>query len=301
MLDTTCYLCKSKNQTTIYSINNCNIVQCNECSLVFTLLEDNNSVRSCNDAYYDLGKWGPSYFAIQEKLKSRYDNTLADIRKYKKTGNILDVGCSLGFFLDAAREHGFDTYGVEPVESAATFARTSLNLNISNTTLGQAKYPDRFFDVICLFDVLEHIPAPLEILSEVKKILKDDGLLVIQCPNISSNMAKLTRQYWRWLLAPQHLFHFSLGTLTSLLHKAEINVLKWNTFDDEQEFVNNLAEAFIRLHVKSKILQKIFLKFIPLIRPAITLLFKLSYSKNQFTEGGIVILFTSKGNNLKQC
>ena len=289
-----CYLCGNSNQATIYSINSCKVVQCDKCSLMSTVLLADRSVQSCNENYYDCEKWGHSYFAIQEKLKVRYTNVLSDIKKYKQTGSLLDVGCSLGFFLDTAREQGFTTYGVEPVDSAAAFAQKQLNLNVSNTTLEQAKFSDGFFDVICLFDVLEHIPAPLEILDEVKRILKDDGLLVIQCPNINSNMAKLTKQYWRWLLVPQHLFHFSRETLTALFKKAGIHILKWNTFDDEHEFVDNVAEASIRLSIKPKILQKILLKFRIILLPTINLLFKFRYSKKQSTEGGVIIFFTSK-------
>jgi SAM-dependent methyltransferase len=272
------------------------VVECLGCGLAFTLLNDDADVPANNESYYDLEKWGPTYFAIQEQLKSRYYRCLGDIRKFKENGKLLDVGCSLGFFLDAARENGFDAYGVEPVESAAAFARTTLHLNVVSGTLEQAKYPDKFFDVICLFDVLEHIPAPLDILGEVRRILKDDGLLVVQCPNLKSNMATLTGQHWRWLLLPQHLYHFTPETLTALLHRGEFTASQWQAFDDEREFVDNVAEAIVSTCGVCKPVQRVFSKLRYLVRPIIRLAFKCHYSKRQSTEGGLMLMFAHKAS-----
>lgn len=288
-----CYLCGSDDLAGVYDLREFSVVRCRHCNLTFTLLPDQHATLRNNAECYQVQHWGKTYSRARKKFGERYRRILRMISAYKSAGRLLDVGCSLGFFLDTARESGFDVYGVEPVKNAASFAREELKLNITTGMLEQAKYPDRFFDIVCLFDVLEHIPDPLAALAEVSRILKKDGLLVLQCPNIESSMATLTKQHWRWLLVPQHLYHFSRETITSLLRKAGYETRDWSSYDDEQEFAANLVETRLRRVIPWASMHRVRLLITCAILPIARFIVGLRYSNEQKTKGGVMLVFAS--------
>jgi 2-polyprenyl-3-methyl-5-hydroxy-6-metoxy-1,4-benzoquinol methylase len=89
---------------------------------------------------------------------------------------ILDIGCSIGIFLLTAQERGFETYGVDISELSAEYARKQFHLNVFSGTLEAAHYPDNTFDIITLWDVIEHVLEPGLLLAEAKRVLKCNGV-----------------------------------------------------------------------------------------------------------------------------
>jgi SAM-dependent methyltransferase len=130
------------------------------------------------------------------------------------------VGCSTGLFL-----HGMQRYadwkltGVEINPYAAERAQKQYNLNIHVGTLEQACFPDKFFDAITLWDVFEHLHDPAGSLIEIRRVLKDDGILVVRVPNLDSWDAKLFGRNWAGLDAPRHLYVFSRKMLKKIFEK----------------------------------------------------------------------------------
>jgi 2-polyprenyl-3-methyl-5-hydroxy-6-metoxy-1,4-benzoquinol methylase len=140
------------------------------------------------------------------------------ILAWKKAGRVLDVGCSTGVFLAEMARHGhWELHGVEVNARAAEYARQRYGLRIFTGQLAEAGYADEYFDVVTLWHVLEHLPHPRSALSEIHRILKPGGLLVVQVPNLGSWEARLFGRFWAGLDAPRHLFVFGEDTLSSLL------------------------------------------------------------------------------------
>lgn len=139
---------------------------------------------------------------------------------------LLDVGCSNGLFLFAARQAGFDVRGVELSADAARFARSDLLLNVTTGTWRDAGFADESFDVITLFDVTEHLVDPLGELAAIRRLLKPGGLLVQSTPDIDGLFPRLSYKAARWLdywphpEPPWHLFQFSAATLAAMTEKA---------------------------------------------------------------------------------
>ncbi|MDP3725654.1 MAG: methyltransferase domain-containing protein [bacterium] len=136
---------------------------------------------------------------------------------------LLDVGCSNGEFLFFAKQRGFETYGVELNKLTAEIAIAN-GLNVKIGTLENAQYADNFFDVIFLGDIIEHMPSPLALLAECRRILKSNGTLVISTPNLDSFWAQATFKLYTWfkipwsaLTPPHHLFQFSEQNLKLFL------------------------------------------------------------------------------------
>lgn len=139
---------------------------------------------------------------------------------YVAGGRVLDVGCGNGNHLYSLRELGWETVGVEPDVGAARYARTELGLDVRVTTLEEAGLAAESVDVGLMLHVLEHVPNPLRTLQEAYRILKPDGYLIIETPNVASWAARLFRDWWFHLDAPRHLYLFTPDTLPALLHAA---------------------------------------------------------------------------------
>jgi 2-polyprenyl-3-methyl-5-hydroxy-6-metoxy-1,4-benzoquinol methylase len=132
---------------------------------------------------------------------------------------LLDVGCAGGAFLVAARDHGFDVTGVEPSRWLMESGRTRYGLDIRQGILAPGLFPDESFDVITLWDVIEHVPQPRELLGTIHSLLKPGGLLLVNYPDIGSWMARLLRKSWPFLLSV-HLLYYTRETMTRQLRNA---------------------------------------------------------------------------------
>ena len=147
-------------------------------------------------------------------------------RKYllgRPAGKFLDVGCATGFLLDAVQKQtGWEVYGVELVEKAVKFANSTLQLNnVLNLDLESAKYPTAYFDVVHISEVLEHVPDPVALLRECRRILKPDGIFFLSLPNGTADRQGMI-DYWTLYRKPPghasgHIFFFSAQGLISLL------------------------------------------------------------------------------------
>jgi len=139
------------------------------------------------------------------------------ITRYKHAGRLLDVGCASGIFLQGIRNLGkWEPYGVEINAEVARLAQEH-GLDVRPGTLEQAGYADEYFDAVTLWDVLEHLHDPVGSLSEIHRILKPDGLVVIRVPNGNSRDSRLFGRYWAGLDSPRHLYIFTPEILAKML------------------------------------------------------------------------------------
>jgi 2-polyprenyl-3-methyl-5-hydroxy-6-metoxy-1,4-benzoquinol methylase len=154
------------------------------------------------------------------------------VRRWTKPGRMLDVGCSNGQFLDLAQRAGYTTDGVEFSTGVADFARQHFGLNVTNGDIHAVTAPDESYDVITMFDVIEHVPDPLSDMAAAHRLLKPGGIFILSTPNIdgiyprlSLKVAKLIN-YWQHPEPPHHLFQFSEKTLSAMLDKSGFDVGK---------------------------------------------------------------------------
>ena len=132
---------------------------------------------------------------------------------------LLDVGCAGGAFLVAARDYGFAVTGVEPSHWLAESGRTQYGLDIRQGILRPGLFPAESFDVVTLWDVIEHVTQPAEVLGTIHRLLKPEGLLLVNYPDFGSWMARLLGQRWPFLLSV-HLLYYTRTTIVRQLQKA---------------------------------------------------------------------------------
>jgi 2-polyprenyl-3-methyl-5-hydroxy-6-metoxy-1,4-benzoquinol methylase len=131
---------------------------------------------------------------------------------------ILDVGCAGGAFLVAARICGLQAVGIEPSRWLAEFGRKTYDVEIHDGILEAGRFPNSTFDLVSLWDVIEHVPDPVALLRTAHSILKPDGNLLVSYPDYGSWAARLLGNRWPFLLSV-HLFYFTRATMTDLLRR----------------------------------------------------------------------------------
>jgi 2-polyprenyl-3-methyl-5-hydroxy-6-metoxy-1,4-benzoquinol methylase len=131
----------------------------------------------------------------------------------------LDVGCALGFMLEEAKAAGWNPVGVETSEFAARYAAQRTACTVYAGTLQKASLPSESFDVVTLMDVIEHVPDPVELIAEIYRILRPNGVLLIVTPNFGSFFVRLYGLHAYGMWPDQHVVYFRCSTMTRLLRK----------------------------------------------------------------------------------
>ena len=141
-------------------------------------------------------------------------------------GRLLDVGCYTGVFMKLAAREGWDVTGVELSAWAAAFARRSGGGPVLSRPLEESGLEDRSFDVISLWDVIEHLNRPAFMLKNVHRLLKSGGIVAISTHRMDSPAARLLGRRYPFLM-DMHLVHFSRPTLKRMLQECGFEVLAW--------------------------------------------------------------------------
>lgn len=133
---------------------------------------------------------------------------------------ILDVGCSSGTFLKSARKLNFNIEGVEPAKAAVATARQS-GFKVYEGELGHKDIPKNHFNALTLFEVIEHLNDPRQLLQQCKEILKPGGILVIGTGNTDSWTQKIMGNRWEYYDIAKHGGHISFFNTNSIKLLAE--------------------------------------------------------------------------------
>lgn len=230
-----CDNCGSNQFSTVCEWNNLSrVVQCRHCGL--QLVNPIPNKEYLDQLYLQEGEAHPYYqnYILErtnrrESYDKQYHRRLKLIEKYSKAkGKLLDIGCGGGFFLKAAEERGWEPHGVDIVPSFVEFARDELHLkNVHCRSLEQSEYEKHYFDVIVLWDLIEHLPHPSEFLKTINYLLRPGGQLVIWTPN--ANNAAWLKGDWYGYEPLQHLYFFSPSTLKHTLLSTGFRVIYKNT------------------------------------------------------------------------
>lgn len=270
-----CDLCGSSESTLFYQGTDAvmhttdqifTLVRCRRCGLVYM---NPRPIQPEMDRYYPP-QYEPYHYHVprsrnrlKEKLffygvdkRARLINKLMGERQ---SLSILDIGCSSGVFLARINQiYNWDVHGVEPNQMAAQIARDIHGLDqVITGTLAEAHYPDNRFDVVTLWNVLEHLHSPQSTLQEIRRILKPGGLLVCAVPNVGSFDARLFKQYWHGFELPRHLYHFSPATLEKLYRKNSFRLIKRTGMSGQHYLLLLSLRLWMQAHLPATMQQPI--------------------------------------------
>jgi 2-polyprenyl-3-methyl-5-hydroxy-6-metoxy-1,4-benzoquinol methylase len=209
-------------QRGVFDLDDFPIVKCNQCGLIY--VNPRISVEA-NNKYYefllteDHDFLDKHFFETYSVHKKQIDRYIRIIKKTKFDGRILDIGCGNGFFLTRARESGFQVEGQEISSLFINYCRQNLDLTVYSGELDSLNLEAGSYDVITMFDVIEHVYLPGKLLKECNRLLKPDGLLVVTTHDIGNFFAKLYGVKWHMIYPIGHVWYFTRVTLRSLLRK----------------------------------------------------------------------------------
>ena len=139
----------------------------------------------------------------------------------KAAGNrsvdVLDVGCGSGTLLGLLKHRGFRVTGLDFSAEAAAIAKAENGVDVAVGTLEEAHFPAESFDVVTLFHVMEHVTNPRLVLAQVSRVLKPNGVAILQVPNIESWQFKIFGARWYGLDIPRHVIDYSRNSMLKLL------------------------------------------------------------------------------------
>ena len=279
-----CLLCGNSEARGVFYVRDINwltegdfcIVKCLSCGLVYMnpMPDEARLPEFYGREYFQRSEACYLDKSLKKIIERAFSGRLNLIQKYKKTGRVLDVGCGDGSFLKYLKREGYDVVGVDISESAVAAARNELGASLCvQSALPEAGFASKSFDVICFFEVLEHLYRPVDVLIEARRILKDDGILVISVPNFNSFERILLGRLWNGIDAPRHLYHFDRDTLNKIVMRSgfsatrllsdvashEINAVKVNTGYSEglRVFLRGFGFYPNRIIEKEKMIQAV--------------------------------------------
>ncbi len=229
------------------------IVRCRQCGLVYANPRwDSRVVRESYNSVED-----PTYLEEREGRVLTFRRNLEPfqslVAKDSTTRRLLDVGCYVGVMVELAQEAGWEAWGVEPSTWASEQARKR-GLKVITGTLCEAKLEQGFFDVVTMWDVIEHLTDPAAEIRNVRHVLKPGGVFAIHTIDIESLFARVMGRKWPWLME-MHLFYFSPRTLGKMLEKNGFRVIR----SSAQGRFLHLGYLITRLEPYSRPLAKLLL------------------------------------------
>ena len=209
----TCYLCQHPTHQLLKAKNRA-IIRCDNCKLTYTP----DSASSDGHIREDSGKFVKEYLDEARRYKQYFDTIIGIIQKHKKPQSLLDVGCGVGIFLQQVKINGWKAIGVDMSADSVAYARAR-GLAVRRGKIEELTFRPGSFDVITLFQTIEHIKDPIKTLEKLYLLLRRGGILVLTTPNEESVLAKAQGKFWFGYRNIEHLYFFNEQSLTVLQKK----------------------------------------------------------------------------------
>jgi SAM-dependent methyltransferase len=252
---THCPVCDS-NDFTVWAKSKtpARYVRCRSCGTLYANPRSPRSVRYAwiNDAFAMSKEWMDALDARRPALSRE----AALIGRYLSRGHILDIGCSAGVFFEYFPREKWKYSGVELSPTTAEFARQTYHADVRVGTLREADFPDKYFDLVTLIDTICYLDDPYQDLCEVRRILREDGLLAIELPGLAYISHRIRgllpfflNGHWTHVDASSsYIFWPSPHSLTLLLKRCGFDVMDWRVIPSPAQ--NSITEFISRSYFK---------------------------------------------------
>lgn len=216
---------------------------CTECGYVRAadqyFLQNLNTIYT--DSYYSQGDYF-EYESEKKALKQNFCDRLLRIKKYIKTGDLLEVGTAYGYFLELAQAD-FKCVGVEYHTELAQKVSKELSVSVLSGPFESAFLQENTFDVIVSLDTIEHVPNPKKFIQKCHSLLRPGGYLFIETGDISAFVPRVQGEKWRLVHPPEHLSYLSSSSIKKILSDVGFNILSI----DRVGFYRSINQTLYRL------------------------------------------------------
>jgi SAM-dependent methyltransferase len=221
---TNCEICESRGTPVGYA----GLLRCSGCTHVWADMSlGADELRRLYQRSYFFGDEYGNYLEDRRIIEKNFAGRLATLRRFLTASHrrLFEVGSAYGFFLNAARPSFAAVRGIDVSEDAVRFAQQELHLDVSCGDLLETDISGETFDVVCLWDTIEHLAAPRRYLEKVSTRMPAGSLVAITTGDIGSRNARFQKGRWRMIHPPTHLHYFTRRSLTELLDRCGFDVV----------------------------------------------------------------------------
>lgn len=209
---TQCILCNSAALRPMKGYEHAYLSRCADCGMVFST---HNPTLEELETYYS--GYGRNDYLSPITIK-RYHEILDRFEAVRNTNRLLDVGCGIGYFLDVAKERGWEVFGTEYTDKAIEICE-SKGITMHKGVLDPKNYPAESFDVITSFEVIEHINQPNPEIAHMASLLRKGGYLYVTTPNFNSLLRYHLKGAYNVIGWPEHLSYYTPKTMDRLMKR----------------------------------------------------------------------------------
>ena len=217
-----CLICGSTKLISLKKYKSAYLCKCKDCEFVFSKKIPSDIELENHYKNYERNDYLSPITII------RYHELLDKFEAYRTFGNLLDVGCGIGYFLAEAKKRGWNVYGTEYTDEAVRICEKS-GISMQKGKLNPNNYLPGMFDVITSFEVIEHINNPNEELRNFAKIIRKGGVVYCTTPNFNSLLRYRLKSAYNVICYPEHLSYYSPKTLKKVFNSAGFSTIKIET------------------------------------------------------------------------
>ncbi len=207
-----CILCHGSEIRPLAGYQIVALSKCATCGFVFA--SDTPTSAELEDYYRN---YGTSHYLSPVTVK-RYNEWLDDFESFRQTGNMLDVGCGSGFFLEEAKKRGWNVFGTEFSDALVAISKAK-GIIMQQGGLTEDTFHGIGFDVVVSIEVIEHIYNPADEVRNIHRILRKGGLFFCTTPNFNALSRYWLKDRYNIIAWPEHLGYFTRKTLKYLLER----------------------------------------------------------------------------------
>lgn len=220
-----CVVCGSTHNNPLYA----GLQKCKKCGHVsYNLHLSGEELFKLYNKNYFCGEEYSNYLADKKVLQKNFKLRLKVLHNFlnpNRHKHLLEIGCAYGFFLDVVSDR-FDTVlGIDITQEVVSYAQEQLKLNVINNDFLKYDFGNQKFDVICMWDTVEHLQNPRLYLEKISKHTESGALIAITTGDIESLNARIRKDKWRLIHPPTHIHYFSKRTLSKMLNNCGFDII----------------------------------------------------------------------------
>lgn len=242
------------------------IVECENCGLIYV---DEKISQKQISTYYEVAN-DPQYFLEQPAREKTFSGYLQRLEKiFFGKGKILDIGTNTGLFVKLAKDRGWQALGLEPNKWAVEYAKKNYHVDLINKPFENNIFPKENFDVITMWDVIEHFTDPISEIKKVFEYLRPGGMFVFSTTDPQSPLAKIMGTRWPWYMEMHRVFLSSQTAKNQLkklgfkkvISKSHFRSLSLGYLATRLQAVNPLMATITSKIIKTLKISKIIIPF----------------------------------------
>lgn len=245
-IESHCDVCGSDQNDTLFVKEGFCHVRCRVCGMVFV----NPRLRDHTEHQKSAGTGCMGEDDLSRTQTKRLKKEVAQLKRYRKLNRILDIGAGRGWFLSEAKKSGWEVWATEVNSDALAHLRSRGFQKVIDQSGEELGVPPGAFDVVRLWDVIEHMESPSRGLANIAEALRPGGLLRLSTTNLASLSYRVNGPEWVYINGSDHIHLFEPATITRLLemHRFEDVRIRTRSFNLRRKLYHPPRELPVGLH-----------------------------------------------------